>query len=183
VIKLTQTISPNFSTNCLLYHGNNPLTPVGGPGRILLQPAGGQLPPSSASQQFSTAARRIQLKGKPLQTNWTRATILKNGYEGFQCGTIYLDQGVHQFKFGLAGCTTTNQQLQHNTQEPRFSTPAAFSGDSYVNFLLVTPAASINSILFGKHWVNNIIPYFMTTARPSSVDSQLGLRYDACPCV
>ena len=110
----------------------------------------------------------------------------ENGYEGFEYrDDLSWTKGKHQFKFGGGWLHDyKNQQLQANTQGTAVFNSSAFSGDSYINFLL-GDASSFTQLQFlaGKHWVNN--NYFgygndnwHITPR---LTLNLGLRYDGMP--
>ena len=90
----------------------------------------------------------------------------KNGYEGFQYrDDLSWTKGRHQFKFGFSRLHDyKNQQLQANTQGTAVFNSSAFSGDSYVNFLL-GDASSFTQLQFlaDKHWVNNNYGFYATT--------------------
>ena len=190
VIKLTQTISPNLlNETAFLYSGNKiTLTPVAGPGGSFVQPSGW-----TATSFFPLANNlgsrlpEIQLKGKPLQTNWSSSYYpWKNGYEGFQWrDDLSWTKGVHQFKFGFSWLHNyKNQQLQHNTQGTAVFDSSAFSHDSYINFLL-GDASSFDQLnyLFGKHWVNNNYSFYVLDnwhVLPR-LTLNLGIRFDGLP--
>ena len=190
VIKLTQTISPNLlNETAYLYSGNKiTLTPVAGPGGSFVQPSGW-----SATSFFPLTNNQgsrmpeIDLKGKPLQTNWSSSYFpWKNGYEGFQWrDDLSWTKGLHQFKFGFSWLHDyKNQQLQHNTQGTATFDSSAFSHDSYVNFLL-GDATSFDQLnfLFGKHWVNNNYSFYFNDNWHilPRLTLNLGLRYDGLP--
>jgi Carboxypeptidase regulatory-like domain len=190
VIKLTQTISPTLlNETAYLYSGNKiNLTPINGPGGTFVQPSGW-----TATSFFPLANNQgsrlpeIQLKGKPLNTNWSSSYFpWKNGYEGFQWrDDLSWTKGLHQFKFGFSWLHDyKNQQLQANTQGTAVFDSSAFSGDSYVNFLL-GDASSYQQLnfLFGKHWVNNNYSFYLLDnwhVLPR-LTLNLGIRYDGLP--
>ena len=73
-------------------------------------------------------------------------------------------KGLHQFKFGFSWLhDPKNQQLQANTQGTADFNSNAFSGDSYVNFLL-GDASNFTQLnyLAGKHWVNNNYGFYVS---------------------
>ena len=190
VIKLTQTISPNLlNETAYLYSGNKiTLTPITGPGGSFVQPSGW-----TATSFFPLANNQgarmpeIDLQGKPLQTNWSSSYFpWKNGYEGFEWrDDLSWTKGLHQFKFGFSWLHDyKNQQLQANTQGTAIFNSSAFSGDSYVNFLL-GDASSFEQLnyLYGKHWVNNNYGFYFNDnwhIQPR-LTLNLGLRYDGLP--
>ncbi len=190
VIKLTQTISPTLlNETAFLYSGNKiTLTPVTGPGGSFVQPSGWSatsfFPPAN---NLGSRLPEIQLRGKPLQTNWSSSYFpWKNGYEGFQWrDDLSWTKGVHQFKFGFSWLHNyKNQQLQHNTQGTAVFDSSAFSHDSYINFLL-GDASSFDQLnyLFGKHWVNNNYSFYVLDnwhVLPR-LTLNLGLRFDGLP--
>jgi hypothetical protein len=190
VIKLTQTISPNLlNETAYLYSGNKiTLTPVAGRGGSFVQPSGW-----TATSFFPLANNEgsrlpeIDLQGKPLNTNWSSSYYpWKNGYEGFEWrDDLSWTKGLHQFKFGFSWLHDyKNQQLQYNTQGTAIFNSSAFSGDSYVNFLL-GDASTFEQLnyLFGKHWVNNNYGFYFQDnwhVQPR-LTLNLGLRFDGLP--
>ena len=190
VIKLTQTISPNLlNETAFLYSGNKiTLTPIAGPGGSFVQPSGW-----TATSFFPLANNQgsrlpeIDLQGKPLNTNWSSSYYpWKNGYEGFEWrDDLSWTKGLHQFKFGFSWLHDyKNQQLQYNTQGTAIFNSSAFSGDSYVNFLL-GDASTFEQLnyLYGKHWVNNNYGFYVQDnwhVQPR-LTLNLGLRFDGLP--
>jgi len=190
VIKLTQTISPNLlNETAFLYSGNKiTLTPIAGRGGSFVQPAGW-----TATSFFPLANNEgsrmpeIDLQGKPLNTNWSSSYYpWRNGYEGFEWrDDLSWTKGLHQFKFGFSWLHDyKNQQLQYNTQGTAIFNSSAFSGDSYVNFLL-GDASTFEQLdyLFGKHWVNNNYGFYVQDnwhVQPR-LTLNLGLRFDGLP--
>lgn len=190
VIKLTQTISPNLlNETAFLYSGNKiTLTPIAGSGGSFVQPAGW-----TATSFFPLANNEgsrmpeIDLQGKPLNTNWSSSYYpWRNGYEGFEYrDDLSWTRGLHQFKFGFSWLHDyKNQQLQYNTQGTAIFNSSAFSGDSYVNFLL-GDASTFEQLdyLFGKHWVNNNYGFYVQDnwhIQPR-LTLNLGLRFDGLP--
>jgi hypothetical protein len=190
VIKLTQTISPNLlNETAFLYSGNKiNLTPIAGPGGSFVQPSGW-----SATSFFPVANNvgsrlpEIQLQGHPLQTTWSSSYFpWKNGYEGFQYrDDLSWTRGLHQFKVGFSWLHDyKNQQLQANTQGTATFNSSAFSGDSYINFLL-GDASSFEQLnfLYGKHWVNNNYSFYVNDNWHivPRLTLNIGLRYDGLP--
>lgn len=190
VIKLTQTYTPTLlNETAVLYSGNKiTLTPQAGYGGSYKLPTGW-----SASSFFPVSDNagndmpEIDLVGSPLQTNWSESYYpWKNGYEGFEYrDDLSWTKGRHQFKFGFSLLHDyKNQQLQANTQGTAAFNSSAFSGDSYVNFLL-GDASSFTQLqyLAGKHWVNNNYGFYgndnwHVTPR---LTLNIGLRYDGMP--
>jgi hypothetical protein len=190
VIKLTQAISPNLlNETAFLYSGNKiTLTPITGPGGTFVQPSGW-----TATSFFPLANNvgsrlpEIQLQGKPLNTTWSSSYFpWKNGYEGFDYrDDLSWTRGRHQFKFGFSWLHDyKNQQLQANTQGTAIFNSSAFSGDSYVNFLL-GDASSFEQLnfLYGKHWVNNNYSFYVNDNWHiiPRLTLNIGLRYDGLP--
>jgi hypothetical protein len=190
VIKLTQTLSPNLlNETAFLYSGNKiTLTPIAGGGSSFVQPTGW-----TATSFFPVANNEgsrlpeIDLQGKPLNTNWSSSYYpWKNGYEGFEWrDDLSWTKGVHQFKFGFSWLHDyKNQQLQYNTQGTAIFNSSAFSGDSYVNFLL-GDASTFEQLnfLYGKHWVNNNYGFYFNDNWHiiPRLTLNLGLRYDGLP--
>jgi hypothetical protein len=190
VIKLTQTLSPTLlNETAFLYSGNKiTLTPVAGPGGSFVQPSGW-----TATSFFSPSLNeglrlpQIDLNGSPLNTQWSSSYFpWKNGYEGFEWrDDLSWTKGLHQFKFGFSWLHDyKNQQLQANTQGTASFNSSAYSGDSYVNFLL-GEASSFQQLqyLAGKHWVNNNYGFYFNDnwhVLPG-LTLNLGLRYDGLP--
>jgi hypothetical protein len=190
VIKLTQTYTPNLlNETSFNYSGNKiTLTPVNGPGGSFVQPSGW-----TATSFFPIADNEmsrmpeIQLQGSPLNVTWSPSYFpWKNGYEGFE----YRDdlswiKGRHQFKFGFSWLHDyKNQQLQANTNGTGVFNSSAFSGDSYINFLL-GDASSFTQLqyLAGKHWVNNNYGFYANDNWhiTPQLTLNLGIRFDGLP--
>ena len=190
VIKLTQTISPTLlNETAFLYSGNKiTLTPVDGPGGSFVQPSGWTATsffPSSLNDGLRLP--QIDLNGSPLNTQWSSSYFpWKNGYEGFEYrDDLSWTRGRHQFKFGFSWLHDyKNQQLQANTQGTASFNSSAFSGDSYINFLL-GDASSFQQLqyLAGKHWVNNNYGSYANDNWhiTSRLTLNLGIRFDGLP--
>jgi hypothetical protein len=190
VIKLTQTISPSLLNETGFFYSGNKitLTPVAGAGGSFVQPSGW-----TATSFFPVANNvgsrlpEIQLQGTPLNTTWSSSYFpWKNGYEGFEYrDDLSWTKGLHQFKFGFSWLHDyKNQQLQYNTQGTAIFNSSAFSGDSYVNFLL-GDASTFEQLnyLYGKHWVNNNYGFYLLDnwhIQPR-LTLNLGLRFDGLP--
>ena len=190
VIKLTQTISPSLLNETGFFYSGNKitLTPVAGSGGSFVQPSGW-----TATSFFPVANNvgsrlpEIQLQGTPLNTTWSSSYFpWKNGYEGFEYrDDLSWTKGLHQFKFGFSWLHDyKNQQLQYNTQGTAIFNSSAFSGDSYVNFLL-GDASTFEQLnyLYGKHWVNNNYGFYLLDnwhIQPR-LTLNLGLRFDGLP--
>ncbi|MFZ0662884.1 MAG: TonB-dependent receptor [Acidobacteriaceae bacterium] len=190
VIKLTQTYTPNLlNETAFNYSGNKiTLTPIAGSGSSFVQPSGW-----TATSFFPIANNEmsrmpeIQLQGTPLNTTWSPSYYpWKNGYEAFEWrDDLSWSKGKNQFKFGFSWLHDyKNQQLQANTQGTAVFNSSAFSGDSYINFLL-GDASSFTQLeyLAGKHWVNNNYSFYgMDNWHISQrLTLILGLRYDGMP--
>jgi hypothetical protein len=190
VIKLTQTYTPNLlNETAILYSGNKiTLTPINGPGGTFLQPGGW-----TANSFFPVADAaapdmpEIDLQGSPLNVNWSESYYpWKNGYEGFEYrDDLSYTKGRHQMKFGFSLLHDyKNQQLQANTQGTAVFNSSAFSGDSYVNFML-GDASSFTQLqfLYDKHWVNNNYGLYANDNWHVSprLTLNIGLRYDGLP--
>ena len=189
-IRLTQTYTPNLlNETAFLYSGNKiTLTPVAGAGNSFKLPSGW-----TATSYFPVGNNaghdmpEIDLQGNPLQQTWTESYYpWRNGYEGFDYrDDVSWTRGRHQFKFGFAWLHDyKNQQLQANTQGTAAFNSSAFSGDSYVNFLLGMASTFTQlEFLAGKHWVNNNYGFYGNdnwhiTPR---LTLNLGLRFDGLP--
>jgi hypothetical protein len=192
VIRLTQTYSPSLLNETGVFYAGNKitLTPIAGKsgGSSFVQPSGW-----SAVSLFPTANNRmarmpeIQLQGTPINTTWSPSYFpWKNGYEGFQYkDDLSWTKGRHQFKFGFSWLHAyKNQELQANTNGTAIFNTSAFSGDSYVNFLLGDTANfSQLEYLAGKHWVTNTYSgYGMDNWHVNrNLTLNLGIRYDDLP--
>jgi hypothetical protein len=190
VIKLTQTYTPNLlNETAFLYGGNKiTLTPIAGAGGSFKLPSGWTATSFfPVSDNAGQDMPEIDLQGSPLNTTWTESYYpWKNGYEGFDYrDDLSWTKGRHQFKFGFSWLHDyKNQQLQANTQGTAAFNASAFSGDSYINFLL-GDASSFTQLQFlaGKHWVNNNYGFYgnddwHVTPR---LTLNLGLRFDGLP--
>jgi hypothetical protein len=190
VIKLTQTYTPNLlNETAFLYGGNKiTLTPIAGAGGSFKLPSGWTATSFfPVSDNAGQDMPEIDLQGSPLNTTWTESYYpWKNGYEGFDYrDDLSWTKGRHQFKFGFSWLHDyKNQQLQDNTQGTAAFNASAFSGDSYINFLL-GDASSFTQLQFlaGKHWVNNNYGFYgnddwHVTPR---LTLNLGLRFDGLP--
>jgi carboxypeptidase family protein len=190
VIKLTQTYTPNLlNETSFLYGGNKiTLTPIAGAGNSFKLPTGWTATSFfPVSDNAGQDMPEIDLQGSPLNTTWTESYYpWKNGYEGFDYrDDLSWTKGRHQFKFGFSWLHDyKNQQLQANTQGTAAFNASAFSGDSYINFLL-GDASSFTQLqyLAGKHWVNNNYGFYANddwhvTPR---LTLNLGLRFDGLP--
>jgi hypothetical protein len=190
VIKLTQTYTPNLlNETAFLYGGNKiTLTPIAGAGGSFKLPSGWTATSFfPVSDNAGQDMPEIDLQGSPLNTTWTESYYpWKNGYEGFDYrDDLSWTKGRHQFKFGFSWLHDyKNQQLQANTQGTGAFNSSAFSGDSYINFLL-GDASSFTQLQFlaGKHWVNNNYGFYgnddwHVTPR---LTLNLGLRFDGLP--
>jgi carboxypeptidase family protein len=190
VIKLTQTYTPNLlNETAFLYGGNKiTLTPIAGAGGSFKLPSGWTATSFfPVSDNAGQDMPEIDLQGSPLNTTWTESYYpWKNGYEGFDYrDDLSWTKGRHQFKFGFSWLHDyKNQQLQANTQGTGAFNSSAFSGDSYINFLL-GDASSFTQLQFlaGKHWVNNNYGFYANddwhvTPR---LTLNLGLRFDGLP--
>ena len=191
VIKLTQIYTPSLLNETSFDYSGNKITlnPVNGPGGgTFVQPSGW-----SANSFFPLANNdlsrmpEIQLQGTPLNVTWSPSYFpWKNGYEGFEYrDDLSWTKGRHQFKFGVSWLHDyKNQQLQANTQGTAVFNSNAFSGDSYVNFLL-GDASSFTQLqyLAGKHWVNNNYGFYANDDwhATQQLTLNLGIRFDGLP--
>ncbi|MBT9331768.1 carboxypeptidase regulatory-like domain-containing protein [Paracidobacterium acidisoli] len=190
VIKLTQTISPNLlNETSYLYSGNKiTLSPITGPGGSFVQPSGWSATSFfPVSDNVGSRMPEIDLQGSPLNQTWTSSYFpWKNGYEGFEWrDDLSWTKGRHALKFGFSWLHDyKNQQLQANTQGTAAFNSSAFSGDSYINFLL-GDATSFTQLQFlaGKHWVNNNYGFYANDNWhiSSRLTLNLGIRFDGLP--
>jgi hypothetical protein len=196
-IKLTQTYTPTLlNETAFLYSGNKiTLTPQAGKGGSFAYPSGWGTTSSGnpAASYFPLSDNEMSrmpaifLQGSPLNTTWDPSYFpWKNGYEGFEYrDDVSWTKGRHQFKFGPSLLHDyKNQQLQYNTNANAYFNSSAFSGDSYVNFLL-GDASSFSQLqyLAGKHWVNNNFGAYANDNWHVStrLTLNLGVRYDGMP--
>jgi carboxypeptidase family protein len=189
-IKLTQTYSPNLlNETAFLYSGNKiTLTPIAGAGNSFKLPSGWTATSFfPVSDNAGQDMPEIDLQGSPLNQTWTESYYpWKNGYEGFDYrDDLSWTRGRHQFKFGFSWLHDyKNQQLQANTQGTAAFNSSAFSGDSYINFML-GDASSFTQLQFlaGKHWVNNNYGFYGNDDWHVSprLTLNLGLRFDGLP--
>jgi hypothetical protein len=190
-IKLTQTYSPNLLNETAFFYSGNKitLTPTQGPdGGQFVQPSGWNA--SSFFPLDNNLMHRmpeVQLQGSPLNVTWSPSYYpWKNGYEGFNYrDDVSWTKGNHSFKFGVGWLHTyKNQQLQYNTNGVTTFNSSAFSGDSYINFILgMASSYSQLEYLAGKHWVNNNYGGYANDnwkISPKLV-LNIGLRYDGLP--
>ena len=197
VIKLTQTYSPSLlNETAFLYSGNKiTLTPQAGKGGSFTYPSGwGTTSSGNPAASFFPLADNemsrmpaIFLQGSPLNTTWDPSYFpWKNGYEGFEYrDDLSWTKSRHQFKFGFSWLHDyKNQQLQYNTNANAYFNSSAFSGDSYINFLL-GDASSFSQLeyLAGKHWVNNNYGFYANDNWHISqrLTLNLGVRFDGMP--
>lgn len=189
-IKLTQTYSPNLlNETAFLYSGNKiTLTPIAGAGGSFKLPTGWTATSFfPVSDNAGQDMPEIDLQGSPLNQTWTESYYpWKNGYEGFDYrDDLSWTRGRHQFKFGFSWLHDyKNQQLQANTQGTAAFNSSAFTGDSYINFLL-GDASSFTQLQFlaGKHWVNNNYGFYGNDDWhvTSRLTLNLGIRFDGLP--
>jgi hypothetical protein len=190
VIKLTQVYSPNLLNETgFLYSGNKiTLTPQAGSGGSFVQPSGWSATSFfPLADNFMARMPEVQLQGSPLNVTWSPSYFpWKNGYEGFQYrDDLSWTRGRHQFKFGGGWLHAyKNQQLQYNTNGIAAFNSSAFSGDSYINFLL-GDASNFSQLeyLYGKHWVTNTYSVYALDNWHVNRDLtlNLGIRYDDIP--
>jgi hypothetical protein len=190
VIKLTQTYSPTLLNETGFFYSGNKitLTPQAGPGGTFVQPSGwSAVSFFPVANNLMTRMPEIQLQGTPLNTTWSPSYYpWRNGYEGFQYkDDLSWTKGRHFFKFGGGWMHAyKNQQLQYNTNGTAVFSSSAYSGDSYINFLL-GDASSFSQLeyLAGKHWVTNTYSAYAQDNWHVSrnLTLNLGVRYDALP--
>jgi hypothetical protein len=185
VFKLTQAYSPTLLNETTFNYADNTvtITPVG----VAAQPPGWKsttfFPP-----QNNVGSRMPEIDlGAPYNTNWSSNYFpWKNFYAAYQVrDDLSWTRGRHQFKFGFGYLRVVkNQQLQANTQGTAAFNSSAFSGDSYINFLLgdVSTFTQLD-YLADKHWVNNNYSFYGNDNWHilPRLTLNLGVRYDALP--
>ena len=129
----------------------------------------------------------IDLQGSPLNVNWSESYFPgRTATKALSTGTIYPGPRAGTSSSSASACCTITRisNCRPTPREPRLSTRATFSGDSYINFLL-GDASSFTQLqyLSGKHWVNNNYGVYVNdnwhvTPR---LTLNLGLRYDGLP--
>jgi len=183
--KLTQMYSPSLLNETAFNYSDN--TVKINPQGVSAQPAGW------TGTTFFPLANNIGSRmpeidlGAPYNTNWSSNYFpWKNFYASYQIrDDLSWTKGKHQFKFGFSYLRVVkNQQLQANTQGTAHFDSSAYSGDSYVNFLL-GDAASFTQLqyLANKHWVNNNYGFYGNDNWhvTSRLTLNLGLRFDGLP--
>jgi hypothetical protein len=192
VIKLTQTYSANLlNESGVFYSGNKiTLTPTNGPGGTFVQPLSAGWNATSffpVGDNFMSRLPEIDLQGAPLNVNWSPSYYpWKNGYEGFEYrDDLSYTNGRHQFKFGATWFHAyKNQQLQYNTNGTAVFNSSAFSGDSYINFIL-GDASNFSQLQYldNKYWVSNTWSFYANDNFHVTRDLtlNLGIRFDDIP--
>jgi len=190
VIKLTQTYSPNLLNETGFFYSGNKitLTPQAGSGGSFTMPSGWTATSFfPLANNFMSRLPEVQLQGSPLNVTWSPSYFpWRNGYEGFQYkDDLSWTRGRHQFKFGGGWLHSyKNQQLQYNTNGTAVFNSSAFSGDSYLNFLL-GEASNFSQLqyLYGKHWVSNTYSgYALDNWHVRrNLTLNLGIRFDDIP--
>ncbi len=184
VIKLTQTLSPNLLNETMFSVDGNKLhfTPTG----IYAQPSGFAAGTFFSGNNALNRLPEIDL-GTPYGQNFSTSYFpWVNAAFAYQTrDDISITRGHHSLKFGAGWLHfIKNQQLQANTQGTFSFQAPAYSGDSYVNFLLgfassFTQLQALNT----DHWVNDTFSFYALDnwhVLPS-LTLNLGLRYDALP--
>ncbi|HEV2274106.1 MAG TPA: carboxypeptidase regulatory-like domain-containing protein [Acidobacteriaceae bacterium] len=184
VIKLTQTLSPNLLNETMFSMDGNKLrfTPTG----VYAQPSGFTPGTFFTGNNALNRLPEIDL-GTPYGKNWSSQYFpWKNAAFGYQTrDDISITRGHHSLKFGAGWLHfIKNQQLQANTQGTFSFQAPAYSGDSYVNFLLgfassYTQLQALNT----DHWVNDTYSFYGLDNWhiTNNLTLNLGLRYDALP--
>lgn len=186
VIQLTQTLSPTvLNETSFDYNGSIiNLTPTG----IYAQPPGWSAKGYFTGNNDLNRLPEIDL-GSPYNTNWSSNYFpWQDAQQDYQVrDDLSWTKGKHNLKFGASYMRFTKDMgLQSETQGTYgFSTPA-FSGDSYVNFLLgLASSYSQLNDQGRRHLVNNTPSVYANddwniTRR---LTLNLGIRYDAFPHV
>jgi hypothetical protein len=185
VVKLIQTLSPTLLNETAFNYNrdSNTMTPTG----PVSQPPGWSASTYFTGNNALNKMPEVDL-GSPENINYS-----SNYFPWFNAENDYQfrddlswTKGRHSLKFGFSYMLFyKNQQLQYNTQGT-FGFTNAFSGDSYVNFLLGLAST------FSQLQSLETLHYYNHTYSGYAVDNwhvlprlvlNLGVRYDALPHV
>jgi hypothetical protein len=184
VVRLAQTVSPTLLNETAFNFNRNVLTisPTG----IYQKPSGWT---AGSIYSGNNALNRLPdvSFGAPYNVTWSAAIYpWTDSAMDYQVrDDVSWQKGKHNFKFGAGWMRfANNQQIEAETQGAyQFSTPA-YSGDSYINFLL-GEASSYNQLqnMTTFHWLTNTYSFYANddwriTPR---LTLNLGVRYDAYP--
>src|SRR5579883_2904111 len=182
VVKLSQMISPTL----LNVNGNTiDITPTG----IYKQPSGWSATGIFTGNNAGNRLPSVSFNGVGPGTTWTtNYWPWHNSFLNYQFrDDLSWTKGAHSLKFGFSYMRMDkNQQVQADTQGDYTFNDSAFSGDSYVNFLLGF-ASSYTQLQnqWTAHWLNNTYSgYAMDNWHVlPRLTLNLGVRYDGLPHV
>jgi hypothetical protein len=184
VVRLAQTLSPQMLNETAFNFNRNVLTisPTG----IYQKPTGWTAGSIYTGNNALNRMPDISL-GAPYNVTWSAAIYpWTDSAMDYQVrDDLSWQKGKHNFKFGASYMRfANNQQVEAETQGAFSFTTPAYSGDSYINFLLGT-ASSYNQLqnMTTFHWLTNTYSVYANddwriTPR---LTLNLGLRYDAYP--
>jgi hypothetical protein len=187
VVKLSQMISPTLlNETAVNVNGNTiDITPTG----IYKQPSGWGATGIFTGNNADSRLPSVTFNGVGPGTTWTtNYWPWHNSFLNYQIrDDVSWTKGAHSLKFGFSYMRMDkNQQVQADTQGDYTFNDSAFSGDSYVNFLLGF-ASSYTQLQnqWTAHWLNNTYSgYVMDNWHViPRLTLNLGLRYDALPHV
>jgi hypothetical protein len=187
VVKLSQMISPTLlNETSLNVNGNTiDITPTG----IYKQPSGWGATGIFTGNNADNRLPSVTFNGVGPGTTWTtNYWPWHNSFLNYQVrDDVSWTKGAHALKFGFSYMRMDkNQQVQADTQGDYTFNDSAFSGDSYVNFLLGF-ASSYTQLQnqWTAHWLNNTYSgYVMDNWHVlPQLTLNLGVRYDALPHV
>jgi hypothetical protein len=184
VVKLTQMLSPTLLNETAVSFNRNVLT---------ITPTGTFTKPANwTAASFYTGNNALNRLpdvslGAPYNVTYSAAIFpWTDAALDYQLrDDLSWQKGSHGFSFGFSFMRfANNQQIQAETQGAyHFSTPA-FSGDSYVNFLLGT-ASSYSQLqdMTTDHWLTNTFSGYANDnwKITKRLTLNLGVRYDAYP--
>ena len=184
VVMLTQTLSPSLLNETAFNFNRNVLTIV--PTGNYQKPAGWSAKSFYTGNDALNRLPDISL-GAPYNVAYSAAVFpWTDSAMDYQVrDDLIWTKGKHTLKFGVGYMRfANNQQIEAETQGAYGFTTPAFSGDSYINFLLGT-ASTYNQLqnMTTFHWLTNTYSAYgnddwKITPR---LTLNLGLRYDAIP--
>ncbi len=184
VVNLAQTISPTLLNQTAINFNRNVLTIV--PTGIYQKPSGWSAGSFYANNDADNRMPDVSL-GAPYNVTWSPAVFpWTDSAMDYQFrDDLTWSKGRHTLKFGGSFMRfDNNQQIEAETQGAFSFTTPAFSGDSYVNFLL-GEASSYNQLqnMTTFHWIaNSYAGYGNDDWHVSNrLTLNLGFRYDIYP--